>query len=288
MKRHIVKFVIAVYSFYIKGVSVFSGRQAGLIASEIFKKPRGKKLYPKHIEWLNRYKVGYIKWNNQSCVKYHIPGNGRKILLAHGWESNSYRWRKYVEALTQLDYDIYLIDAPGHGLSEGDEFTPPMYGEAMNKLCHEIPIEIIVGHSAGGHATMYAVGALAQPKSVQKIILLAPTNKLRAMMGRFFDVLSLNQKTRNNFETLFVEKYGGTFEKFDGENMIKDSPLEGIIIHDTDDDILPVQYSYDLEKVWKNGKLVVTNGFGHRLIGSAIMNMVVDYIDKGTVPKTDA
>lgn len=281
MKSHIVKFIIALCSFYIKAVSLFSGKQAANIAMGFFKRPRNKKLYPKHINWLESYKIGYIELDHSKCAIYHIPGEGKNILLAHGWESNSYRWKKYVDPLKKLGFNIFMIDAPGHGLSIGKDFTPPEYGEAINQACHEKNIQIIIGHSAGGYSALFSVGRLSPAESLEQLILLAPTNKLGILMQKFYDVLSLNGKTRNWLQKIFIQTYGHSYEHFNGDSMIKDSKLEGIIVHDKDDDVLPIEYSHELEKAWEGGQLITTEGFGHRLLGPEILRIVIDYLKHG-------
>lgn len=278
MKRNIFNLVKKAYSLYIQGVSYISPTWASRIAFKLFKTPRGKVLTANQIEWLHKRKVGSIEVEGKKCFYYHIKGTGDSILLAHGWESNAYRWRKYVERLSALGYNIYLIDAPGHGLSEGKEFTPIAYAQALNKLCLKYNFDVLIGHSVGGYATIYAIGELPTPPSLKKAILMAPTNKLRIMMGSFYDALSLNQKTINSYEMQFIKSYGHPYEYFHGDSMLKNCTLPGLIIHDKGDTILPYSYSYELQKSWKNSELIITEGFGHRLLGEDIYDIIIEYL----------
>ena len=54
-------------------------------------------------------------------MTYRWLGKKETILLAHGWESNSFRWKDLIVKLdTALDYNVIALDAPAHGRSSGE------------------------------------------------------------------------------------------------------------------------------------------------------------------------
>jgi len=263
---------------------VFSPQAAGKKASELFSRPRPRKLSDKNIAWLEDYKSGLIKVEGHACQSYHIKGKGPKILFAHGWESNAYRWRAYIQPFQESGYDIFMLDAPGHGLSPGKFFTPPLYAAAINIFGRQEDVNIIVGHSAGGYATMFACGQLEVIPSLQKLVLMAPTNRLEKLFEQFYAVLALNKKTKDSFKKQFTERFGGDFEYFSGYNLIQNIDVPGLLIHDEGDDVLPIRYSQELLDNWPKGEKYFTKGYGHRLMGDHMRDVIKDYVIAGKMP----
>lgn len=74
-------------------------------------------------------------------------GQGRPLILIHGWGMHGEIWASLVESLLD-DFAIYVIDLPGHGQAKGQLFEPNSIIELMAK---QLPDDaIIVGWSMGG------------------------------------------------------------------------------------------------------------------------------------------
>jgi pimeloyl-ACP methyl ester carboxylesterase len=108
---------------------------------------------------------------------YHAkPAQGKPVMvMVHGYTDIGLSWTTLTLKL-QDAYDIYMIDARGHGLS--DPFTPSDNGETMIKdvvdfvrvMKFEKPI--LMGHSMGA-ATVMRIGA-EYPDLAKAIIMLDP------------------------------------------------------------------------------------------------------------------
>ena len=70
--------------------------------------------------------------NEHQFQTYTWKGNDDVVLLVHGWESNSTRWKDLLVQLKKTEKTIIAIDAPAHGLSSGIEFNVPTYAEFIN------------------------------------------------------------------------------------------------------------------------------------------------------------
>ncbi|MEO0403239.1 MAG: alpha/beta fold hydrolase [Bacteroidota bacterium] len=46
---------------------------------------------------------------------YHWPGEGKKVLLVHGWEGQTGNFAELIPRLQAVNYDVHAFDAPGHG-----------------------------------------------------------------------------------------------------------------------------------------------------------------------------
>lgn len=123
------------------------------------------------IDWpQDKVKVGGV------TIHYAHTGNGSKpaLVLAHGFTDSGMCWLPVAQALS-ADYDVYLPDAVGHGLSSrvqpGQEIDLPGdlagFIQAL-KLNHPI----VGGHSMGGSTT--AGMAARYPNLARALILEDP------------------------------------------------------------------------------------------------------------------
>ena len=55
-------------------------------------------------------------------MHYHRTGNGEKpsVVLCHGFSDNGLCWTPVARAL-EKDYDVFMVDARGHGLTDAPE-----------------------------------------------------------------------------------------------------------------------------------------------------------------------
>ncbi len=120
---------------------------------------------------------GFVYGNGIRIHYYHaVPAPNKPVMvMVHGITDNGLCWTALTWKL-QNDYDIYMLDARGHGLS--DPFTPSDNGETLIKdvvafvKAMQFEKPIIVGHSMGA-ATVMRVGA-DYPDLAQSVIMLDP------------------------------------------------------------------------------------------------------------------
>ena len=101
------------------------------------------KKYSRHV------KTGSHSWHIQRLGK----SGGKKILFIHGTGSSCHSWSKTAEFLLS-QYEILLIDLPGHGFSDLPAPNKSSLREIVNgsmDLLGKIDFspDLIVGHSAG-------------------------------------------------------------------------------------------------------------------------------------------
>jgi CubicO group peptidase (beta-lactamase class C family)/pimeloyl-ACP methyl ester carboxylesterase len=108
---------------------------------------------------------------------YHaVPATGKPVIvMVHGVTDNGLFWATLTWKL-QDAYDVYMLDARGHGLS--DPFTPSDNADTLIKdvveFVHAMKFEkpILLGHSMGA-ATVMRIGA-EYPDLAKAIIMLDP------------------------------------------------------------------------------------------------------------------
>ncbi len=121
---------------------------------------------------------GEYAYVNEIRIHYYraVPAPDKPVMvMVHGITDNGLCWTTLAQEL-QKDYDIYMLDARGHGLS--DPFTSSDDEETLMKdvagFIETIGIEkpILMGHSMGA-ATVMRLGA-EYPDLAQAIVMLDP------------------------------------------------------------------------------------------------------------------
>jgi pimeloyl-ACP methyl ester carboxylesterase len=103
-------------------------------------------------------------------VNYIVSGEGRNIVLLHGWGQNIQAFES-VHKFLEKKFRVFTIDFPGFGASD----QPPTpwgieeYTVLVEKFINELHIEdpILIGHSFGGRVSI----VYGSRNSVRKIIL---------------------------------------------------------------------------------------------------------------------
>ena len=207
-------------------------------------------------------------------------GNGpRKILFLHGWQSHTYRWKPYVEALSANDYTVYSLDAPGHGLSSGNFLSVPLYSSLIEKfISQHNDVHAVIGHSLGGFSLLYSF--YRQPLPVDRMILLAPPGEAGDFIAAFKKTLGVSDRTVKLVVENFARRYQVTPDFFSSRRFAEKVNVKGLIIHDEDDQEAPYHYSLPLREIWKQSRLVTTKGYGHNLKSASVVKEVVEFIQE--------
>jgi pimeloyl-ACP methyl ester carboxylesterase len=140
-----------------------------VVNAQLVKMPEG---WQDGFTYANGIRIHYV---------HAVPAPGKPVMvMVHGVTDIGLCWTTLALKL-QNAYDIYMLDARGHGLS--DPFTATDNGETLVKdvveFVHAMKIEkpILMGHSMGA-ATVMRVGA-EYPDLAKAVIMLDP------MLGRF-------------------------------------------------------------------------------------------------------
>jgi pimeloyl-[acyl-carrier protein] methyl ester esterase len=101
-----------------------------------------------------------------SCF-IEIMGQGKPLVLLHGWGMNSAVWERITKRLA-ANYRLFLVDLPGMGQSR--PVNPYHLYSLAETVAEEIPgVSTILGWSLGGLIAQQI--ALNQPDRVEKLIL---------------------------------------------------------------------------------------------------------------------
>jgi predicted alpha/beta hydrolase family esterase len=278
LKKSIRFLVIKSVGQYINFLSFVQPKKALHLSYTLFTNPRIGKISEDRLPEILQNTIKEIFHHNEDHFQtYTWKGNDTKILLVHGWESNSARWEKTLPHLQKSGSTIIAIDAPAHGQSSGKEFNVPRYAEFINKAVEKYNPSIIIGHSIGGAACVYHQ-YLHPETSIEKMVILGAPSDLKTLIENYINMLSLNKKMFSLLEKRYLENFNFKLEDFSGGAFAKHIQIEGIIAHDTTDTVVAYEEGQKIAKGWKKGKFITTQDLGHSMHDDKLYKEIYQFL----------
>lgn len=209
---------------------------------------------------------------------YTWKGNDDVILLVHGWESNSMRWKDLIIQLKNTEKTIIAIDAPAHGLSSGIEFNVPTYAEFIHVISQKYKPKYMIGHSIGGATCAYF--QYKYQNHLEKMVLIGAPSDFTVLLQNYISLLSLNSKIHNHLIAYTKSRFNITIKDFSGEKFMENTTLSGIIAHDFHDTVVHFNEGKKLASSWKKAQFVETKGLGHSMHDKQLYKTIIDFINE--------
>lgn len=222
-------------------------------------------------------------------IRYEVSGNGRPLILMHGWGCSLETVRSIAQTASQT-HKVYNIDFPGFGQSPEPKeiWGVEEYTRLIEKFVETLHIDnpIIAGHSFGGR-----VGILyASRNLVDKLILIdaagiKPTRPFKYYWkiytfktGKFFVKLFLPKDKAQSVISKMRNKRGSSdynsasqhmktiMSKVVNEDLTEKLPLikaPTLLIWGANDTATPLKDAQKMEKNIPNAGLVVFDNAGH-------------------------
>ena len=272
--------IIRMLGLYLDTLSLVSPSYAAEKGFKLFCRPFRLPSNDKQIAFFNSADKFQLVHEGFEIQGYRWGNGSKKILFLHGWQSHTYRWKPYVEALSKEDYTIYSLDAPGHGLSSGNFLSVPLYSSLIAAfLKQHNDVHTVVGHSLGGFSLLYTF--YQEPAlPVDRMILLAPPGEASDFITAFKRTLGISDRTLRLVINNFAQRYQVTPDFFSARKFAASLRIKGLIIHDEGDTEVPYHYSLPLQQAWPEARLVTTKGLGHNLKSTSVVKEVVDFIQQ--------
>jgi pimeloyl-ACP methyl ester carboxylesterase len=265
---------------YINGLSLVAPERAGRTGFAIFSSPFRKKVPNHQIAFYDTGHKFEVPFQGSKLQAYKWGTGDEKILFLHGWQSSTFFWRKYVQAIDKSRYTIYAFDAPAHGLSTGRSMTVPQYSEAIKTIIELIgKPDVMVGHSVGAFTAVYAIFH-HRNLAPNKIVTLAMAADANDFLHTFKTALGLSKRSMHLVIQHFVKTVNLLPEYFSIPIYAKSLEFPVLIIHDEDDKQAGVENARLIHSCWKGSHLMLTKGLGHKLKSKEVVKEVVNFIDK--------
>lgn len=209
----------------------------------------------------------------------HTFGEGKPVLLMHGWGGRGTQFLRYIDPLVERGYKVILPDAPGHGDSEGEWSTMFYFGRTVKKISELWDLHASVNHSISATATPWAI---SQGAKIPRLVLIAPTCEVKTFFEKFVERTGIDEAMSQLVFNRWVEEYGlDTLTNASVHHTIQFAPNKGLVVHDTDDTEASVEDGRRIHSLWNGSEYMETSGLGHLLIlrNEAVVDRIVKFID---------
>lgn len=275
MKTLIMKLI----GLYLNVLAVVAPPKAERFGLALFCRPFRGKMTPRQLLFLQTANQFHFIHKHETIAAYSWGTGEKKILLLHGWQSHTYRWKSYIEQLIDRDCTVFAFDAPGHGLTTGKFLSVPLYSEVIEKMILQIgKPDAIVSHSLGGFSALYTL--YRNPSlSSDKLVVMAAPGEAAEFFEFYKTSLRLSQRSLDLVIKRFKELFNHGPEYFSSSKFASSVTSAGLIIHDEDDEETSAEHSKRVHQQWNNSRLLITKGFGHNLKSVEVIKEVIQFID---------
>ncbi|NJC27126.1 alpha/beta fold hydrolase [Neolewinella antarctica] len=266
----------------LNGTARMTRRGAGRIGYYLLTNPRRIPDDPGTDEFIKDAEAETIHLLGNDIRAYHWPGTGPSVLLLHGWESSTARWHALFPLLRDNNFDVYAIDAPAHGRSGGKQFTILLYTQILQAYSEHLGFapDIWIGHSGGGMASIYYNSQPEYTFRPKEMVCMAVPGELENFIDKFCDFVGANARVKYGIEQRFVKNLQARFSDVNFKEFVKKVKIPGLIIHDEEDDVAPIEGARTMHENWLGSRLVTTQGCGHSLTGGLVPVLVLGYLQR--------
>lgn len=266
---------------YLNTLSYVAPGRVGEIGFNIFCTPVAPPVKPHHKSYLETASLFNFESDGITLQGYRWGNGEKKLVFLHGWQSHTYRWKKYIQAFSQEEYSIYAFDAPAHGLSGGKYANIPLYSSAITAFFKKIGnADAVVSHSMGSISTLHALYN-HHHLDIGKLVLMGSPGEANDFITFYQQFTGLSDRTFRFILDHFVKTIKQTPDYFSAPKFAANIKIPGLIIHDEGDDEAPYKHAVRIHKAWPQSKLITTKGFGHNLKSHKVVEVVKDFVKKG-------
>ncbi len=278
MKRLLNKIIPLAYGQYYNAYTLVAPKKAADSAFHLFCTVRKGRVRPEQAAYLDGAKLTMEEVGEHKIQSYHWPGNKETVLLVHGWESNTFRWRNLIKKLREADFNIIAFDAPSHGYSSGKHLYVPLYEEAVNYMVTKYNPKHLIGHSVGGMTIIY--NQYKNPNThVEKMVTIGSPSEFHEIMEHFQDLLKFNNRVMKHLDKYVYNRFGFRIDEFSTSKFAQSISKKGLLFHDKRDNIAPYHASVAVNKSWKDSTLVSTEGLGHSMHQDDVNNQIISFLE---------
>jgi pimeloyl-ACP methyl ester carboxylesterase len=191
--------------------------------------------------------------------------------LVHGWGGWWQQLGAHVEPLVRSGLCVVAFDGPSHGDSGPGPRGPrsTTFVEMARALAAVVDEfgrpTVVIAHSAGGLATLHALGLGVRPEA---LVLIAPPRSVEPMVALFTSVLGVGPRSAAAMVRRAERRVGLPVAALDLVRMAAAHATlpDLLVVADRDDPEAPVGGAVELVDSWHDARLLLTQGLGHRRV----------------------
>jgi pimeloyl-ACP methyl ester carboxylesterase len=236
---------------------------AGRLAIRAFCRPPAPRVSQRIAALLASGTRGSVTVRGQAVATWSW-GSGPRVLLVHGWGGVGGQLATFVPALLEKGYAATVLDAPAHGSSAGRESSMLHSTDALLEVdrAHG-PTHAIVAHSLGASA---ATLAMTQGLDVQAAVFVGPPSHPAEWVDAFARYFGLTEAAVEYMRREVERQFGFAWDAIDTVTLARQQHAPLLIVHDADDEEVPIAQGREVAAAWPGARFVETHGLGHRRI----------------------
>ncbi len=245
---------------------------AARILVDRFQRPgRRRRLDAADAATLARASLRTLQAGRHALQLYTWGSGPRTALLLHGWGSHAPRWSQLVEALLEEGWRVVAFDAPAHGRSSGARANLLDFRAALDAVTPALgPIDAIVAHSFGALAVASRLADTPPLLQPQAIALISTPQDAGCLLDLYLDLVDASNPVRARVRRTFIHRFSRPAEDFSAIAGAGAVSMPALVVHDEEDETVPVSHAHRLADALPFGQLHVTSGLGHnRLLRDA-------------------
>lgn len=194
-------------------------------------------------------------------------GRGPLVLLVHGWNGRGAQLSAIGRSLAERGFRAVAFDHPAHGGSSGRTVTIAGMASAIRDVSAQLGgAEAVVAHSLGAVA---AVLALSRGLLADRAVLVAPPVDPERWVHRFGRAIGLPSSAGPDLAAAIEDRAGMPVRAARPLGLAADLATKVLVIHDRADREVPVADGQALAAAFPAGRLLTTEGLGHRRVLSS-------------------
>ena len=219
-----------------------------------------------------------LKGIRKKVMVYSYGYSKKKILLVHGWSGRGTQLYSIADKLLENKMMVISFDGPAHGLSQGSSTSLKEFIICIRQLEKEHgPFDAAIGHSFGGMALLNAV---TSGLKLNNLVVIGADNSISEILKSSVKKFSLKPIIAQKLIELVNKKLNIKVEDYSSQNVAKNVDIPTLVVHDSDDNYVPVSNALAIRHSLKKGEILITNGLGHhKILKDSVTNQrIIDFI----------
>ena len=261
-----------------------SPRLAGWIALQLFMRPRRIPISTAAATFLDDAAPLTLQTDLHRLRGYRWgeEGGRPRVLLVHGWQSHSGRWKPLAGRLVAGGAVVTAVDGPAAGRSHGRRTPFNEYVRAaVDFEAEHGPFDVYVGHSLGGGVVAQLAARVPERRRPRAVAVMAAFDESESVFRRYRDMMGYSQRTWVGFLREVRRLLGEAEGMSDYSNtaaVARLADVRGLVVHADDDNVSPVAEGLALHAAWPGAELWRFDDAGHRLTATKVVERLSTWV----------
>lgn len=234
------------------------------LLERVFLTPRRHAAPERERAWLETGVRMSFESGGRRLAAWRWGRSGPAVLLVHGWEGRGAQLGAFIDPLLARGLQVKAFDGPGHGSSDGRRSSLVEMAWAVRDAARALgPFHGIIAHSAGAAATTLA---LRDGAAIDRLVYVAPPADLGEYLPLLAKALGLSDQSLALARLRIAERFGFRWEEIAHFHVARAASAPLLVVHDSEDREIALANGIRLTSVWRESRLEITTGLGHRRI----------------------